>query len=114
MTVFDQVLPGELALPGVGHVATTRRELVAPGVLGGVETTARCELPLGFGRQFLAGPCSVSLGILERNVHDRVLPKALQRTPRAARVTPVRTRHVAPPVVVIAQIDATRWLLEHD
>ena len=41
-----QVLPGELALPGVGHRLAVREVLVAPGERGAVEAATGGELPL--------------------------------------------------------------------
>src|SRR4029079_3637717 len=51
-----EVLPGELALPRVGHHPAVGRELVAPGIDGPLEAAPGSELPLGLGRQVLAGP----------------------------------------------------------
>src|SRR5439155_3573931 len=51
VTIFQQVLPWEFALPGVGHVATARREFGAPCILHPVETATRSEFPFGLGRQ---------------------------------------------------------------
>ena len=50
------VVQRELALPGVGHQRPTGRELVAPGERRALEPAARGVLPLGLGRQLLAGP----------------------------------------------------------
>ena len=49
----------------------TGLELVAPGKLGAVEPAARRELPLGLGRQLLAGP----LGVGERVRRMRRAPQ---------------------------------------
>ena len=49
-----------------------RAELVAPGVRGAVEPAARGELPLGFGRQLLAGPSRIGFGVAVGDVHDRM------------------------------------------
>ena len=48
-----QVLPGELALPGVRHRLAVRDELVAPGEDRALEAAARGELPLRLGRSSL-------------------------------------------------------------
>src|ERR1700740_858745 len=61
--VGAQILVRKIALPGIGHVLATRRELVAPGELGAVEAAARGEFPFGLGRQFLAGPLGVGFGV---------------------------------------------------
>src|SRR5689334_5652805 len=44
--VRAQVLPWELALPGVGHHATAGREVVAPGEAPALEAAAGGALPL--------------------------------------------------------------------
>src|SRR5204863_5533929 len=77
--VLEQVLPRELALPEVRVRLAARRELVAPAILRAVEAAARGELPLGFARQLLAGPPRVGLRVLERDVHDGVIPEPLER-----------------------------------
>src|SRR5262249_30915004 len=56
VAVEQQVLPGELALPGIGHHAALRRELLAPREGRAVQATAGRVLPLGLARQRLAGP----------------------------------------------------------
>src|SRR4029450_2132131 len=60
-TVELQVLPGELALPGVGHRLPVGEVLVAPREHGAVEAAARGELPFRLGRKLLAGPGGVRL-----------------------------------------------------
>ena len=52
-----------LALPHVRHLLAVRRELVAPCVGCLVEPAARGEFTFGFGRQALAGPLRVGLGV---------------------------------------------------
>ena len=69
----------EFALPGVGHVLAAGRELVAPGELRAVEPAARGELPFGFGRQLLAGPVRVGLGVAIGDVHDRMIVEPADR-----------------------------------
>jgi hypothetical protein len=53
----------ELPLPGVGQVLAAGRELVGPGKLGTIEPAACGEFPFGLGRQLLAGPPGVGLGV---------------------------------------------------
>src|SRR5262245_50196709 len=67
--VFEEVLPGKLTLPGVRHVPAARSELRTPAVLGAVEPATRGMLPLGLGRQDLAGPARVRLDVGEGDVH---------------------------------------------
>ena len=106
---------GKLALPGVRHQLAVGLELVAPGVFGALETTARGELPFGFGRKLLAGPRRVRFGVFEGDVDDRVIVRARRSSVLGtARVTPVGAPHVGPPVVGIARVDRSRGFLEHD
>ena len=49
------------------------RELVAPDEAGAVAAEARCPLPLGLGREPLAGPRRVGLGVLPCDVDDGML-----------------------------------------
>src|SRR5580765_2265238 len=93
-----EVLPGELALPGVRHGLTAGKVFVAPGEGRSLEPAARGVLPLRFRRQLLAGPGGVRLRVLERDLHDGMVVAAVDRRALAARVLPVRARHVLPPV----------------
>src|SRR4051794_4347661 len=66
-----QVLPRELALPGVRPPPAVRSlVVVAPREDRTVEPAARRELPFGFGGQLLARPGRVGLGVLERDMDD--------------------------------------------
>ena len=57
-------------LPGVGHLFSRGRELLAPGVFRAVEAAAGGKFPLGLGRQFLAGPARVGLRIAIGDMDD--------------------------------------------
>ena len=76
VAVRREVLVRERPLPGVRHLAPVRRELVAPGELGAVQPAARGELPFGLGRQLLARPGRVGLGIAVGDMDDRMLVEA--------------------------------------
>src|SRR5215470_8171745 len=77
VAVGEQVLPGELTLPGVGHHDPIRRELIAPGVGRAVQAAPGRVLPLRLGGQFLAGPRGVRLGVFVGDVgHRMALPAA--------------------------------------
>ena len=71
-----EVLPRELALPGVRHWFPVGHEFVAPNVLGGGEAPARRKFPFGFTRQFLADPGCIGLRILERHMNNRMILQA--------------------------------------
>src|SRR3954468_4369072 len=55
VAVEREVLPRKLALPGVRHGPAVRERLMAPGVGRALESSARGVLPLGLGRENLAG-----------------------------------------------------------
>ncbi len=95
--VLLQVLPGELALPGVRHRRAAGRVLVAPGERRSVEAAARGELPLGLGREFLPRPRRVCLGVLVGDLHDRVPVAAVDRAARPGGSLPGRAGDVLPP-----------------
>ena len=67
------VLEREGALPDVHAVLAAGLALVAPGIDLSLQPAAGAELPLGLGRQPQARPAAVGCGIVEGDVHDRVL-----------------------------------------
>src|SRR5262249_44227973 len=60
-TILEQVLPGELPLPGIRHVPAAGGELLAPGIFRAVQAAAGSVLPLGLGGQDLASPAGIPL-----------------------------------------------------
>src|ERR1700689_3762735 len=70
IAVEQEILPGKLTLPSIGHSLAARHHLVAPGKNRAVESTARGVLPLGFGGKLFAYPMRVGFGILVGDVHD--------------------------------------------
>ena len=111
--VLAGVLDRELALPGVGHPAPVRVELVAPGELGPLQAAAAGQLPFGLGRQRLAGPDGVGLDVVPGDLHHRVVGLLPDRAARALWVAPVGPGHIGPPVVVVAKVDPLVRLAEH-
>src|SRR4051794_29370353 len=61
--VVEQVLPGELTLPRVRLPAVMDQLVVTPGESGTLESAPGRELPFHLGRQGLAGPARVRLGV---------------------------------------------------
>ena len=100
-----QVLPRELALPRVRRRLALDELLVAPREARAVEAAAGRVLPLGLRRQRLARPGRVRLGVLVRDVDDRMAVAAVDRRAAARRPAPRSARDVAPPVVPVAQVD---------
>ena len=87
------VLPRKLALPGVGHMPASGLEVVAPGVLRAIQTAAGGELPLRFGRQFLARPLRVRVHVRPGDVHGGVVLGRGAPSSPALRMPHVRPRH---------------------
>ena len=111
--VLGEVLPGELALPGIGHVVAIGDERVTPGEFLALQPAARCAVPLALGGQRLAGPCSIGFGILIGDVNCRMVLDALERAVRPVGVAPVGPDHEGPPVGIIGQIDRMAGRGEH-
>src|SRR5450432_4136371 len=112
--VLRKVLLRKLPLPCVGHMTAAGHELVAPGELGSVKAAARGELPLGFGRQFLAGPGSVGLRIGIGDMHNRMIVEPADRAIFAVWTAPVGTKLERPPVGKIAEVDRMVWRREDE
>src|SRR5262249_28966232 len=72
-TILAAVLMREVALPDVGHVLATRRQLVAPGELRAIQARARGKFPFRLGWQVLAGPARISERIGIGAVHNRMM-----------------------------------------
>src|SRR5690606_1827804 len=114
VTVRLEVLPGELALPGVGLRTTVRFETLAPRVGGSVEPAARRELPLRLARQRLPRPSRIGLGIFVRDVDDRMLIASFEVALRSLRMLPARAWNVGPPCAWITQRNPPYRLAEHE
>src|SRR5580704_2925750 len=84
--VRTKILPRKFTLPGVRHMLSAGRELIAPGKLSAVEPAAGGEFPFGLGRQLLAGPFGVSQRVGERHMHHRMIVEPIDVALRAARV----------------------------
>src|SRR6266487_2430937 len=104
-----EVLPGELALPGVGHHPSLGRELVAPAEDGALQATAGGTLPLRLGRKLRSRPGGVGLGVMD----DRVALASAEGAAGPLRAPPARPRDPRPPVAVVAQVDRSPRGLEH-
>ena len=100
--------PREVAVPVVREPLARRLGLVAPDVGRAVETAARRPLPLRLGRQRLAGPRGVGLGVLVRDVDDGLVLAPRERAARPVRRGPVRTGRPRPPLVEVAEVDRAR------
>ena len=113
ITVVSRILVRKMALPGIGHEPPIRIGRIAPWVGLAFKATTGGEFPLGFARQCLAGPGRVSQRVLIGDMHDRMIVAAMDRTFRPLRMPPVGAGPVFPPGEVVAQIDRTVRLLEH-
>src|SRR5262245_61661218 len=99
-----QVLPWELALPGVRHRLPFRELRVSPYEHRPVESTARGVLPLSFCRQLLADPCGIRLGVLKAHMDDRMPLAPLDHRAGSAGPFPGCAGNVRPPVAEVVQI----------
>src|SRR5690606_35733571 len=105
VSVRLEVLVRKLALPGVGHRATARHELITPSVLCLIEPAARGKFPLGFSWQFLSGPLRIRLGITVGDVHNRMCIEAAIGRARPGWAAPIGAELEAPPLRPIPKID---------
>jgi len=99
-----EVLPRELPVPGIGHHPAAGSSAVSPGKDGPFQAAAGSELPLSLGGQVLARPGRVRIGVLGRDVSDRMLFQPVQGTFRPARMAPAGTGEVTPPLGGVAQV----------
>src|SRR4029450_10707730 len=98
-----EVLPGELALPAVGHRLTLREVLVAPGEHGAVQPASCGAIPPGRVGKLLAAPGCVGLRVFVGDLDNGVPVAPVDRRPRPARLLPVRARDVLPPGAVVVE-----------
>ncbi len=92
-------------MPVVGEPLAGRFRLVAPDVGRRLEAAASRPLPLGLGRQRLAGPGRVRLRVLERDVDDRLVLAPGERAVRPVGAHPACPRRPRPPLVDVPQVD---------
>jgi hypothetical protein len=111
--VLALILVGEIALPGIGHVLATGRELVAPGEIGAVEAAARRKFPLGLGRQILVRPFGVGQRVRISDVDDRMVVQAVDVAFRPVGMPPIRALQISPPLAEVSQVDRTIWRREN-
>ena len=94
-----------IALPFGENSFPRRRSRLQPPASG--------ELPLGLGGKLFAHPARVGRDVLVGDMHHRMPLPAVEGAAGALGVAPVRSRHISPPVVVVAQVDAVGRLSEH-
>ena len=109
-----QVLPGELALPGVRQRSPFRELGVSPGEDGAVEPAASRVFPLGFRGKLLARPGRVRLRVFVGDLDDRMVIAAVDRRAGAARSLPRGPGDVRPPVSEVVQVHRPAGLAEHE
>src|SRR5262249_27322652 len=79
VAVECKVLARKIPLPSVGHLTAVRSDLIAPGELGLLQSAACGNLPFRLGRQPLAHPFRVGLGVAIGYVDDRMIVEAADR-----------------------------------
>src|SRR6516165_8987484 len=92
-----------MALVRVGHPLAVPAEVIAPGVRFASKTTARGELPFGFGGQPLACPPRIRLCIFVCDLYDRVIVLANDAAFRPGRMPPGRAMPIARTGEVVVQ-----------
>src|SRR5262245_18224054 len=95
--VGSKILPGEFALPGIGHHAARRHEFVTPGKACPLEPTPCSELPFGFRRQLLSDPRREGERVFVRDLNDGMTSAPPTVALDSGRAPPVRARHPRPP-----------------
>src|SRR4030095_13961574 len=99
-------------LPRVVHSPVLRRELAAPREGRALQAAARRELPLGLGRERLAGPSRERLGILRGHLGDGMARPSLEVAVGPLRPRPAGAGDPAPPVAVVVEPHGTGGFLE--
>src|SRR5687768_11504133 len=112
--VGAQVLPGELALPGVCLHFAARREVIAPNEGLALQPAASGAFQLSLRRQGFAGPLRVRQRVGVSNVRHRMPLPSANAALWAFGVAPISAGDVCPPVAEIAQIDRTEGFLEDE
>ena len=104
-SIFLGVFVGKISGPCIGHELAIALEFITPRIALAFKPTARGEFPLGFGGQTLAGPFRISIRIVPRHLHHRVLLASIKIALRALGMLPVGTRSPAPPHAHFTQVD---------
>src|SRR5215467_11208824 len=102
-TVLAGIFLRKRSLVCVGHVLAAHAELFAPNEWFSGATAARGKLPFSLGGQTLAGPPRIAFGIFVGDVHDGIIFLAFDIALGSKGMTPVRARHVTPPLKMIVE-----------
>src|SRR5262249_8508968 len=105
IAVFAFIGVGKMSLMGIRHPLAVLVKFISPGIKLAGESTARGELPLRFGRQTLPGPFCESQRVLVCDVYNGIGLFPFEVAFRTEWVTPVSTRNVVPPLIVIIERD---------
>src|SRR5262252_182243 len=105
VAVFARVQYWKASLKSVRHPQTARPKLVAPNKRLSGKAAASRELPFCFRGQSLPGPLGIRFGVFVSHVHHRVVFSAVEIASWPCRMSPTRSRHVQPPLVVIVEGD---------
>ena len=106
------IVPGESAVPVVGHAVAVGGEQVAPGVCCSFQAASGCVLPLGFCGELFACPSCVCLCVVVINMHYGMMVKPCDSAVWAVGVSPVGTGHILPPSRMV-KIHRPLWCHEH-
>lgn len=103
-TIVHRILDRKTSLPSIGHVISARRKLAAPGKFSPIEAAAGRQLPLGLGREVLAGPFGIGLCVAVSDMDDRMIQNRSDAALAPERVPPVGTQREYPPLRYIRSL----------
>src|SRR6188508_1300766 len=95
--VEPEVMPRELALPGVRGRSSPREVLLAPSERCAFQAAPRGQFPLGLCGEVFAGPLRVCLRVLIGDMDNWMPVPSIDRRSWAARTPPVGAGRVLPP-----------------
>src|SRR3546814_11035843 len=97
ISIGEEILRWEQPLPIVSHHHPLGRQHATPGIGSTVKTTSRPIFPFRLGRQFLACPSGIGLGILASDLNARMVQQRADGPVGAGRRPPARPKDNGPP-----------------
>ena len=85
-------------------MTAARRELIAPGKFGTVESAACRKFPFRFGWQILASPFRVGERIAEGHMHDGMIVQSADVASGSVGMPPLRALGERPPLAEVPEV----------